>query len=272
VNDSEVPAMNPAVATRIREELARLDKLWPRLEAARRAPPAPGSNAAKDNGLPEARFVNLHAGQALWSAIDHLNTWRLLLEGAKVPTVPILAHVTLLRGAIEGAMMCRWLLEPGKPPMTRVARGYAAQLDEYCERARYEASKESGGPPHFRGVSAPERIAELVEKQTDAGIRSVGLADPTSLAMKYGQERWFRLASAAVHGKKWALLATDFDPASIEQVAPGVVGSLVSASDDVALDLTLVAVRLVEAAMVDFEAYRAPRGRNGRAPKRSAAV
>lgn len=244
-----------AIYEEIRRRLGGLDGLERRLEAATRVPPSLGSLQAADHGYPDARFVSLHASQALFSAIDHLNTWRLLVDRPGVAFIPILAHLTLLRGAIEGALRCRWLVDPAIDSRTRVARGYAAKRDDYLERGRFETSSKKSEAALARtgGLSAAQRVAELDATRDAAGIPSVGFKDTTALAIHYGWERWFRLASAAAHGKEWALVGTDID--SSEPVSPGVLGGPVSASNEVALGLTLVAARLVEAALAQFEAY-----------------
>lgn len=271
MSERDYEAMDPATVGELRRLLEGVDGMWSRLEAALRAPVAPGSMAAADDALPDARFVSMYAGQAVSTAIDHLNTWRLLVYG---PLIPIGAHLTLLRGALEGAARSRWHIDARRSSGIRVGRGHAARRDDQEERAKYEASRE--GAPHparTRGLSAVERLAQLDdpdpeearERREAAGIRPVGFTDTTSLMITYGHERLFRLASGVAHGKEWALEATDVRLLSDPSPTPGLGHGIVSASDSVAVAMTTVTVGAVRAALAELEAYRStPADRAGR--------
>src|ERR1035437_9298246 len=117
--------------------LAGVDEFWRRREAVLRRSPARGSLAAADAALPDARFVSIFAGQTLGSAVDYLHAWRLLTRGGEIS---FWAHFALLRGAIEGAVRCRWLVDSGVESGVRVGRGYAARRDDQEERRRWEPS------------------------------------------------------------------------------------------------------------------------------------
>jgi hypothetical protein len=71
----------------------------------------------------------------------------------------------------------------------------------------------------------------------------------------YELERWYRLASAAAHGREWALGAAKLEPHVGAETPPGVIHGTVSASDDVVLGLTIAAIAAVTRAVVDFERY-----------------
>jgi hypothetical protein len=259
--------MDPAVVWELRGLLGDVAELQRRLEAALRAPAALSSLAAVDDALPDARFVSLYAGQALTVAIDHLNAWRLLVNG---PEFPILAHLTLLRGALEGAVRCRWHVDAAVDSGTRVGRGFAARRDDQDERRKFEASPEGGArsPQQARGLSAVRRLAELdeleaVEAREAVGIRAVAFTDTTSLMVAYGHERWFRLASGLAHGKEWALVATALEELAGPPPEPKVGHGVISASEPVAVALTGVAVTAVQIALAELAAYRSapPSGR-----------
>ncbi|HEX7400176.1 MAG TPA: hypothetical protein VF302_10430 [Candidatus Limnocylindrales bacterium] len=235
------------------------------LEAVLRAPAAPGSLAAADDALPDARFVTLYADQALAVAIDHLNAWRLLVNG---PEIPILAHITLLRGALEGAARCRWHLDATVDSGTRVGRGLASRRDDQRERRKFETSPEGGArwQQGTRGLSAAQRLAEIddperVKAREVLGIREVAFTDTTSLMRAQGHERWFRLASAMAHGKEWAFAATiieeSAEPPQVSEVRHGYM----SASEPVAVALTGIAVDAVRGAVSELAAYRSARRR-----------
>jgi hypothetical protein len=255
-------AFDPVALAEIRRLLGAVDDLWRRQAAAGRASPAPGSLAALDNAFPDARWVGIFANQALGTSIDHLNAWRLLVHG---PMIPILAHLTPLRGSLEASVRCRWFVDASINSRTRVARGWAARRDDQVERGRFEASREGAGEarPATRGMSAADRIAALdsVREATlnsaddTAGVPSVGFTDTTALAITYGLERWFRLSSAGAHGKEWALAAAALTPTADTTPPPGVSHGIVSASEPVAHALTIEAVLAAQAALADLEAY-----------------
>ena len=250
--------MDPAIAAGIRERLDALDDLWRRYEAAGRRPIDVATLAGVDNALPHARFVSIHAAQALASALDHLTAWRLLIDAGHVP---IQAHMTLMRGALEGSVRCRWLVDATVDSMTRVGRGYAAKREDFRQLGLFESSREGleegeERPPRVRGKSAADRIVELEAWRSAAEIPTVGFNDTTSLMITYGNERWFRIASAAAHGKEWALLASKLEAATDVETSPGVSQGMVSASDDVVLGLTIATLVAVARAVVDFEAYK----------------
>ena len=259
--DREAPGFDPGILAEIRRLLAGVDDLRRRQEAFGRSPARPGSLAAADNALPHARLVRLFATQAVVASIDHLNAWQLLVNG---PMIPMLAHLTLLRGSLEGAVRCRWLVDRTLASRLRVARGYAAKRDDQIERGKYEASSE-GRPrtPRTSGKTAAERVADLDAARqatldpsdTMVGIPFVRFTDTTSLMVAAGYERWFRLTSGATHGKEWAFMAADITPTMDTTPPPGVVHGIVAASEPVALALTIVTVRVASFAVDELEAY-----------------
>jgi hypothetical protein len=197
--------------------------------------------------------------------------WRLLVYG---PIIPLMAHMSLLRGSLESAVRCRWFLDSAVDSRIRVARGYAARHDDQIERSRFEASKEGGPRPAgpTSSKTAVDRLAELEAARqttldpTDAsvGIPSVGFTDTTSLMIASGHERWFRLSSAATHGKEWALSAAVLTETSDTAPPPGVKHGMATASEPVALALTIVTVHAARSAVADLEGFvaaPAPAGR-----------
>jgi hypothetical protein len=270
MTDGAALDFNPTILAEIHRLLAGVDGLWRRHEAADRAPAAPGSLAAVDDALPQARFVRIFATQAIMASIDHLNAWRLLVDG---PTIPMLAHLTLLRGSLEGAVRCQWLVDRTLDSRIRVARGFAAKRDDQIERRKFEASSEGRPrPPRTTGKTADERVADLDAARqatldpsdVTVGIPSVRFADTTSLMVAAGYERWFRLTSGATHGKEWAYMAADLTPTTDTTPPPGVVHGIIAASEPVALALTIVSVRAAISAVADFESYVAAPAPSGR--------
>jgi hypothetical protein len=252
--------MDPAAVAELRRLLRDVAELRRRLETALRTPAALGSHAAADDTLPDARFVTIYAGQALTVAIDHLNAWRLLANGLEIP---ILAHLSLLRGALEGAVRCRWHVDATVGSGTRVGRAFAARRDDQEERRKFERSPEGGArsPQPTEGKSAVQRLAELsdpeaIKARDAAGILAVGFTDTTPLMIAYGLERWFRLTSGLTHGKEWAVTATVLDVSAEPPLTPDVGYATISVSEPVAVALTGIAVRAVRIALAELAAYR----------------
>jgi hypothetical protein len=259
--------MDAAIAADLRRALAGVDDLRRRYDVAAHRLAEPQGRASADHAChPDGRFVSIFASQALSSALDHLAAWRKLVDAGYIP---IHAHMTLLRAALEGSVLCRWLVEAKVHPETRVARGFAARRDDQDERSKFETSREGGARASQRtsGMSAVQRLEllddrEAVDAREAAGIRSVGFPDTTSLMMKFGLERLFRLLSAAAHaGKEWGLAASKLER-SDAAMPPGVSAGVVSAEDEVVLALTRLTINAVIRAVVAFEVYSAaPAGR-----------
>lgn len=257
---------DPEMTAEIIRLLAGVDGLSRRREAVLGRSPARGSLAAADAALPDARFVSIFAGQALGSAVDYLHAWRLLTRGGEIP---FWAHFALLRGALEGAVRCRWLVDSGVDSGVRIGRGYAARRDDQEERRKWETSvagirgsMPSGEPGP---LSAAERLARLdapeaIRKRSEAGVQSVSFTNTTALMKSYELEPWYRLASGAAHAKEWALAATDLRQAPDQPSTAAVRHGVVTASAPVALALTTVAVRAVRTALEDVEAYQGAKG------------
>ncbi len=247
--------MDAAVAAELRATLAVVGELWARYEKAARRPTAFGSPAATDAALPQSRFVSIHAAQSLVSGLDHLAAWRMLVEGG---TLPIEAQMTLLRGALEGAARCRWLLDPTVDATTRVARGFAAKRDDYRERGNFEKADGRDPRADTGAMTADERLAELEGWRQQAGIPLVSFDRTTDLMKVYRLEGIFRTLSAAAHGKEWVLAAGTLDERSDPPAPPGVGHGVVSANDRLVLGMTEVVVLVVTRAVAAFEAYKSP--------------
>jgi hypothetical protein len=246
--------MGPAVAAELHRILGGLAGLSRRLESTIRQRSAAGTDAAADMALSNARFVGIHASQAMVNALDHLGAWKLIVDGN---VHPIQAQMTLLRGALEGAVRCRWLVDANLAPATRVGRGWAAKRDDFVERRRFEEAEEGKAdrPTQRGGMSAADRLRELDAARVDAEIPNVGYAHSTLLMRMYGYERWFRLASGFAHGKEWVLAATSITRSQDPSAPTGVSRGMVSASDEVVLALTRVTLQAVAQALGELEVY-----------------
>jgi hypothetical protein len=77
------------------------------------------SVAGRDKRLPFGICAGIFAGQSLAVAADHLRVWTQILDGH---LIPVFAHMTLIRSALEGAIRCRWLVDPKVDGAERAAR------------------------------------------------------------------------------------------------------------------------------------------------------
>jgi len=250
--------MDPEQARLLTESMSSLPLWTDRLIAASRNEPAMGSRAASDLQIAHGRFVLPHAVRPLNVAFDHLGAWQLILHGG---TLTNFAPITLLRGALEGAHLSRWLTDPDAAGLERVGRGLAAQLDDYAQRRRFEESAGGGNPGPGEGKKAAVRYAELAAARDEAGIPVVRFPSATDLAKLYGRRvaggdpSWlYRLASAFAHGKEWAMLAMELGP-EFDRPTEGVVRGQVVASDRVIVGTTRLTVLRFASAVIALERY-----------------
>lgn len=267
--------LDPAILKALTHAVTRIDALVTRCEAVTAANPRPGSRASIDQAIshpgpktpeiPHGRFPLMLATTAVGVAADHLRTFAGVLRAG---SLPMYASLTLLRTALETAAFCRWLVDPALSPEERVARGIAAQLDDYDERGKFEdafAPKEprSGGLPAIvarEWRSGAERLAELAADLESPKAVAKLFDGPTAMVRDYGppddrrDPSWsYRLASAFSHGKTWALLAMTLGKST--QIAPGVRRGPVSANEGVVLVIAGRAIAGVDLALTDLERY-----------------
>jgi hypothetical protein len=190
-------------------------------------------------------------------SVDHLFAWGLIIRGG---LLPIYSEMTLLRGALEGALISRWLLDPRATPMTRVAQGVAAQRDDYDERRKFEESIKAPPRPAGAGKSGADRLADLTKVRDRDGIPVVPFRRATYLAAGYGVPGYsdiswlYRLVSAFAHAKEWALTATTLG-LSTDAHTPGVKYGGVTASESIVLSATGIVIDHVETAVAEYQAY-----------------
>ena len=251
---------DPQITALLRKLLAEVPGLNRRGEAIVRAnAKGPGSLAELDGEHRLGRYVWELAPASLGVAGDHLETWRRLVEDAH--TQPGWAHVTLLRGAIENAAFCRWLVEAAATSAERVRRGVAAQLKDWDERRKFEeASGADRLPRTGEARTGRERVDELRRLRLAHGVTELQVPDFIKLCGTYaiaedlGGNALYRLASAFAHGKQWTLLVSESElPDGANPNEPG--PRRVTASDLVSAGVTLCAIRTFEAAVADFEHY-----------------
>lgn len=249
--------MEPEAAVELKRAVDRADEIHARAQGVSREPQF-GSLAASDAAVAHARWVILSANMALGVASDHLTAWKLVVDSR---VIPIYSPMTLLRAALEAAILCRWLVDPRPDPLERVARGVAAQVADYDERRKWEAT--IGAPderPPGAGKSGASRLADLVAARDADGIPVLALPGATDLAKSFGAPGYrdvsgfYRLMSAFAHAKPWALHATSLGPSAALSTA-GLQGGRVTSSDHVLVGATNMVAGVVETAVMDVEAY-----------------
>jgi hypothetical protein len=194
------------------------------------------------------------------AASDNLLAWHYLIERARVQ--PMVAHGTLARGTIEGAVMTRWLAEPGITAVEQRNRGASAQLSDYRLRRQFEqeigissAHRHEGGQP--ASIRERDHRAEMRAHQ----VPPLGELDMTQLFRRYAVHgrrdgAWlYRLVSGFAHGRPWALATGRL--ADLNLPSAPASGRIVSAtaSDKGAALLALTSVDVLRAALDDLAAY-----------------
>ncbi len=187
-------------------------------------------------------------------SLDHLTAWRELVRTLQ----PAYAHMTLIRGALEAAVVGRWLIDPGVETAERLARARDWLREDYQKRRRVEEIIKAAYVPPAR--SAADRIAEL-ESEADAlhlrPLRNVNLTDlfrqHCSVTGDEGETIYATMSSFA-HGRPWSQLL-----AERTVLGPGVHGAgtlgTIAANDSQSLGFTAVAVRTTTLAIDDLEGY-----------------
>jgi hypothetical protein len=192
-------------------------------------------------------------------ALDHLLAWRALRMDARIQ--PSFAHFTLVRAAMEGVAVARWLTEALIDSAERVRRAAGVQLADSRQRRAYE--EQANFQPGPEGRTATQRIAALERLLRRTGCAATTMPSATVLFGLYvftGEdkrlrgEQFFRLISAISHGKVWSLFGIS-DVGDVISVEHARRAAPVSAHDELAFTATGLAMRLASAAVRDIERY-----------------
>lgn len=258
----DTESIDPTFVLRLLQEVQRADTFRTRHKAIARDELRRGSLGAGDLRMPHSRFVGVFAIQAAAVAIDHLTAWQLLVHGA---THPIFSQMTLIRGGMEGAATCRWLVDKAVGREERIARGVAAALEDFNQLRKFEESVGISGTSPDGATSASQWIQELSEERDRANIQAMPYPNMVWLMEHYGRPEvgdsvWlYRLLSAFAHAKQWALSATDQTPREVRRSIEGVAAGRVVASDQIVLYATAAAFDHVDIALDELREY----GRGG---------
>jgi hypothetical protein len=209
-------------------------------------------------------FGNLHttfATSSLASAVDHARTWSLIIQGR---AIPIGGYWSLIRGAMEGAATCRWLIDPKVDFQERIRRGAVMQLDDWRQRERFERSL-GVGPDSPRDPKARwgfERVAETEAKMRRIGMiaqdvkgRDVKPLSTTDRVQAYANESMWRAASAFAHSSPWSMMLLQQDSKERFMNLEGSKRVLVSAGLEYAWYATVPALECIRLGLGELEAH-----------------
>lgn len=194
--------------------------------------------------------------------LDHLLSWRHLRTVARLQ--PTFAHLTLIRGAMEGMVMAKWLLDPDISARVRCARAAAAQLDDYRQRRAYEGRLRI--PPRLSrpARSAAQRMTALERLMRRQGVERIAMPKITELFAMYAApsdtghgETVYRVISAVAHSKVWSLggvveFGEVVDPPAGPRVAR------MATRGAATYEATTLAIELAVSALGDLERYATP--------------
>ena len=242
----------------------RLQAMLVQVEALRirinRLKARPESLATKDihHRSTLRRLAWQHGTVALMVSCDSMRGLRLMASG--VPR-PVFAHLPLLRAAVDGASIARWLFDPTASTADRVQRGLRVELEDLAEQEK--AQRFGTGSSLF--IAPGEPAAQRLERVKKTAQRDKIVAAPrnqwvpTSLAARYASfpdggtdsGAWLYAAlSAGAHGRRWALqlanTKTDnpFDP--LTGMTSWVDLKRVAALTAIVLDHLIVAIQDAE--------------------------
>ena len=200
----------------------------------------------------------LNAGFQLSVSLDHLQTWRHVVVAGGAGLQPAYAHMTLLRGAMEAAVVARWLVDSGVDTGERLARSADWNRDDYTKRRRVEEIIRSRPKPPAKLAS--ERMADLEAAASAIGLRPLRAVNVTDLFRGYCAQTGSRgeliysMLSAFAHGRSWSVFVSTLTP-----VAPGLPGTgglgTIAANDEHAVAFTVFAVKTALMAVMDLERY-----------------
>jgi hypothetical protein len=227
---------DPRSTARLAEILAQAPILFDRLNAVALAGASSESEATKDASVQLGHHVRILASDHLSSGIEHLVVWHRLLTAS---VQPFGAHMTLIRGAMEGAVTCRWLIDPREDSAERVRRGVALLFEDYGNRRDFERDfripASAIKPP---GKSAADRFQELAK---DRDAAKIGRMKVPSMTYRFGGYTGLRpgpgraiyeLLSAYAHGKQWKGLTVKFEVVEDAAEVPGGRVVKITANDD----------------------------------------
>lgn len=249
---------DPATSTELVRILAGAQGLFDRVGALALAGATQGSEADIDAGLPLGHHVGFLASGYLTTGVEHLVMWDQLLTVAAVQ--PIAVHMTLIRSAMECAVMSRWLLESGDSA-ERIRRGVAVLLKSYRNKGDFDRDFGIADKYVLPAKGGAVRAAELLAMRNDAGIEIRKVPEMTELFGGYASQgpgpgrSVYRLLSAYAHGTQWKDLTVSAEVAVGAASIRGGKVMRITADDRLSLTMTKVGMRAVVASFNRLEQY-----------------
>jgi hypothetical protein len=227
--------------------------------------PSPKSEAYRDGRNKLGRIAWDFALHTSVIGVEHLTVWQLLR--LKVGLQPNFGHFTLLRAAIEGAAVTRWLCDPSISTSERVRRAVGVRLADYEERLKYERRMGPRLPkPTGKGRTAQQRIdafAKLLKlrqiepitmpRATELFARYASIGDPINLS----GESFFRQMAGVIHAKEWSVFGMS-DLGEMQLLPNGRRVLRLRADHKLAFVLTSIAMDIALDALGDLESYGSP--------------
>ena len=254
------PAETTAALLRL---LDHVQQTWRVYQAETPKGPADGSDAAADNAVPLGHLPFTFASQTWAAAAEHLLVYRLLIETG---TQPMAGHATLLRGALEGAAVTRWLLDPTASPGERISRAAALQSEDHRQRDRFERGigiKDGQFTPPAK--SGAERLAQHEADIDRHGITKIPWPGFGALIAAHaivrgrtteGDGRWlYQALSAIAHHLPWSIVFSERTDVSDIPGVEGSLGTTVAASDQIVLMFTRQTVSTVVIGLDELLTY-----------------
>lgn len=242
--------------------LEPLERIFNRSAELNRQGPAPRSPAARDGQTALGKIAWDLGAPANTVGLDHLIAWRMLRLKAGIQ--PSFGHLTLLRGALEGTSIARWLCERGIGPDERTRRAAGVQLADFEQRLRFERRMADRlQKPTGAAKTAAQRIEALQRVLRKQQVKPIGMPSATDLFARYALpsdpeklagESLYRLISGIAHAKVWSLYGISELGETIDQGA-GRYAVRVEANDELALGATAIAMRVATEALQDLEWY-----------------
>lgn len=229
-----------------------------RSEMLLRLPASPSSPARQDEGRPLGYLPLTMSATALSFAKDHLLAWRKLQRGGGKPDF---AHVTVLRSMLEGAVTCRWVLDPSNTSDERILRASWTQLDDLENRRKFEDSigaTNAARPPGAKSGADRKRELQLEMERLDMPLRPLNMTDlfERYAAVSGSGGFAYRLAGAFAHNRPWAFLVSVIEPQPGASDFQGTRGAKITADERVSLLVAKLSQDCFAAALRDLATYK----------------
>jgi hypothetical protein len=241
----------------LEREFARLPGLYDRFHQVLLYVPTSRTAASFDAPRPFGDMVWSFASTAWSAAAGNALTWSQLTQ---VGIVPERGHYSLARAALEGAVLCRWLVDPdvrAKERRHRAARLWASDLrmrlcweNEWLEDLGDQAPR----PDQF---NASDQLTAHLAAMHVEGMPEGEAIKATHMMSKYAGSAWpYRALSAFAHGRPWSGILTSMARSVHDPGEPGVVLTRVMANPTITVVIAQRMMDTIEVAMAELERYR----------------